>query len=61
MDETLLREIINKIDKLDEKLTNFMGFFDLAPGEKKELLKDIETYKKGKLDMVSLGEAEKLV
>jgi uncharacterized protein YbgA (DUF1722 family) len=61
MDETLLREIINKIDKLDEKLTNFMGFFDLSSKERKELLKDIEIYKKGKLDVVSLGEAEKLV
>lgn len=57
----MLREIINKIDKLDEKLTNFMGFFDLSPKERKELLKDIDIYKKGELSLVSLGEADKLV
>jgi hypothetical protein len=33
-----------------------MGFFDLTPQERKKLLKDIESYKKGKLDVVSLGE-----
>ena len=61
MDEALLKEIINKIDKLDEKLSNFMGFFDLSPEERKELLKDIDSYKKGSLEKVPLGEAEKLV
>lgn len=61
MEKALLKEIIKKLDKLDEKVTNFMGFFDLSPSEKAELKSDIEAYKKGKLDLVTLEEAEKLV
>ncbi len=61
MNEALLKDIISKLDKLDEKVTNFLGFFDLAPKEKAELRKDIEAYKKGRLGVVTLEEAEKLV
>ncbi len=61
MEETLLKEIITKLDRLDEKVTNFMGFFDLPLEEKAELKEDIEAYRKGKLDVVALEEAEKLV
>lgn len=61
MEETLLKEIITKLDRLDEKVTNFMGFFDLPMKEKAELKEDIGAYRKGKLDVVALKEAEKLV
>lgn len=61
MERTLLKEIITKLDRLDEKLTNFIGFFDLPPKEKAELKGDIEAYRKGKLEVVTLEEAEKLV
>ncbi|MDI6654684.1 MAG: hypothetical protein QME59_02205 [Candidatus Hydrothermarchaeota archaeon] len=61
MEETLLKEIITKLDRLDEKVTNFMGFFDLPLKEKADLKEDIEAYRKGKLDVVALEEAEKLV
>ncbi len=61
MERTLLKEIITKLDRLDEKLTNFIGFFDLPPKEKAELKEDIEAYRKAKLEVVTLEEAEKLV
>lgn len=61
MEETLLKEIITKLDRLDEKVTNFMGFFDLPLKEKAELKEDIGAYRRGKLDVVALEEAEKLV
>lgn len=61
MERTLLKEIITKLDRLDEKVTNFMGFFDLPLKEKAELKEDTEAYRKGKLDVVALEEAEKLV
>lgn len=57
----LLKEIIKKLDGLDEKVTNSMGFFDLSPKEKAEVKKDIENYRKRKLSVVALEEAEKLV
>ncbi|MFH1774517.1 MAG: hypothetical protein ABH874_06125 [Methanobacteriota archaeon] len=50
-----------QLDRLDEKVTNFMGFFDLPLKEKADLKEDIEAYRKGKLDVVALEEAEKLV
>ena len=61
MDEVLLKEIIDKLDRLDEKVTNFMGFFDLGEEDRAEIEKDLKSYKEGKLDTVSLDEAEKLV
>ncbi len=61
MNEALLKDIISKLDKLDEKVTNFLGFFDLSPKEKAELRKDIGAYKEGRLGVVTLEEAEKLV
>jgi hypothetical protein len=61
MDEALLKEIIDKLNRLDEKVTNFMGFFDLSVEERKELDRDLKSYKEGKLRTVSLEEAEKLV
>lgn len=57
----MLRQILDKLDKLDAKITNFMGFFDLPPGERAELKKDLRAYREGKLDTASLEEAEKLV
>ncbi|MFQ6136014.1 MAG: hypothetical protein ACE5PM_02415 [Candidatus Hydrothermarchaeales archaeon] len=61
MDETLLRQILDKLDKPDAKITNFMGFFDLPPKERAELKKDLRAYREGKLDAVALEEAEKFV
>lgn len=61
MNEALLKDIISKLDKLDEKVTNFLGFFDLTPKEKAELKKDIEAYRSGEQDVVTLEEAAKLV
>jgi hypothetical protein len=56
-----LKEIIDKLNRLDEKVTNFMGFFDLSEEEREELERDLKSYKEGKLGTVSLEEAEKLV
>ena len=56
-----MKEIIDKLDRLDEKVTNFMGFFDLGEEDRAEIEKDLKSYKEGKLDTVSLDEAEKLV
>jgi hypothetical protein len=61
MDDALLKEIINKLDRLDEKITNFLGFFDLEPEDEIALRKDIEAYQRGELETVSLEEAEDLV
>lgn len=57
----MLRQILDKLDRLDAKITNFMGFFDLLSEERAELKKDLNAYREGKLDTVSLEEAEKLV
>jgi heme oxygenase len=61
MEEVLLKQILDKLDRLDEKITNFMGFFDLPSKEKAGLKKDVEDYRKGELEVVTLKEAEKLV
>ena len=61
MEEALLQEIIKKLDMLDKKISNFMGFFDLPEEEKKELREDVKRYKRGKLDLVNPEEAENLV
>ncbi len=44
----LLEKIYHKLEEIDSKIENFMGFFDLTDEEIKELKKDLEDAKEGK-------------
>ena len=44
----LLKKIYHKLEEIDSKIENFMGFFELTDEEIEELKKDVEDAKKGK-------------
>ncbi len=50
MDEAieLLREIKKKLEEIDEKIENFMGFCELSEEELEMIDKDIEAYERGR-------------
>ena len=43
----LLKAIKEKLDEIDEKIENFMGFFDLSEEELEIIEKDLEACEKG--------------
>ncbi len=57
----LLKAIKEKLDEIDEKIENFMGFFDLSEEELKMIEKDLEAYEKGELDLIDLKTAKRLL
>ena len=44
----LLEKICHKLEQIDSKIDNFMGFFELPDEEVKELMKDVEDAREGK-------------
>lgn len=44
----LLEKIYHKLEEIDSKIDNFMGFFELSEEEIKELMKNMEDARKGK-------------
>ena len=63
MNETieLLREIKKKLEEIDEKIENFMGFCELSEEELEMIDKDIEAYEKGELELVDIEEAKRIL
>ncbi len=57
----LLKAIKEKLDEIDEKIENFMGFFDLSKEELEMIEKDLEAYEKGELDLIDLKTAKRLL
>jgi len=57
----LLREIKGKLEEIDEKIENFMGFFDLSEEELKIIDKDLKAYEKGELELIDLKTAKRLL
>ncbi len=48
--------ILNKLEEIDTKISNFMGFFRLPPDEMEELETDIKAVEKGKLKTYPVDE-----
>ena len=57
----LLKEIKEKVEEIDEKIGNFMGFFDLSEEELEMIDKDLEAYEKGELELIDLETAKRLL
>ena len=57
----LLKEIKEKLEEIDGKIENFMGFFELSEEELEEIRKDIEAYERGELEGIDLEEAKRLL
>jgi hypothetical protein len=54
-----LREIHKEISDLRDEVRNFFGLFELDEREAKELKEDVEAYKRGKLETLSIDELKK--
>ncbi len=63
MSETieLLKEIKKKLEEIDEKIENFMGFCELSNEELEMIDKDIEAYEKGELELIDIEEAKRIL
>ncbi len=48
--------ILNKLEEIDTKISNFMGFFRLHPDELEEFETDVKAIEKGKLKTYSADE-----
>jgi hypothetical protein len=56
---TELREIRKEILELKDEVRNFLGFFELDNKEVEELEKDVEAYRKGKLETITVDDLRK--
>ncbi|MBO8183705.1 MAG: hypothetical protein H0Z28_13115 [Archaeoglobus sp.] len=57
----LLKEIKKKLEEIDEKIENFMGFCELSEKELEMIDKDIEAYEKGELELIDIEEAKRIL
>ncbi len=57
----LLREIKKKLEEIDEKIENFMGFCELSDEELEMIEKDIGAYEKGELELIDIEEAKRIL
>jgi len=57
----ILKEIKKKLEEIDEKIENFMGFCELGEEELEMINKDIEAYEKGELELIDIEEAKRIL
>jgi len=57
----ILRRIERKLEEIDEKIENFMGFCELSEEELGLIDRDIEAYKRGELELIDLDDAKKIL
>ena len=57
----ILRRIERKLEEIDEKIENFMGFCELSEEELELIDKDIEAYERGELELIDLEDAKKIL
>ncbi len=57
----ILKEIKKKLEEIDEKIENFMGFCELSEEELEMIDKDIEAYEKGELELIDIKEAKRIL
>ncbi len=57
----ILRRIERKLEKIDEKIENFMGLCELSEEELELIDKDIEAYERGELELIDLEDAKRIL
>ena len=57
----ILRRIERKLEEIDEKIENFIGFCELSNEELEMIDKDIEAYEKGELELVDIEDAKRIL